>query len=216
MLISPTHVQFPVLPKREQISDWYHVFWPSREVGEKERGKDNRRETREVKPWRQLPSNHLRRCPTMISETSWRNNEIQNTLTCHMSTFCTLISCRIFHINVCMDVRVHNVMQVSAHAESVVGVASVLNGRGSCIFCWRQRKYFSSEMGGWLSKKGGGREEIRGGKGVVKLRKEIRNPFIFKRTRYQYRPARWMSRLHKLRTSSLLVSLHDSPKSVIL
>ena len=38
-------------------------------------------------------------------------------------------------------------------------------------------------MGGWLSKKGGTKDE--GGKeGVVKLRKEIKNPFVFTRTRY--------------------------------
>ena len=42
-------------------------------------------------------------------------------------------------------------------------------------------------MGGWLSKKGGGsgeEDEVdSGGKGVVKLRREIKNPYVFTRTR---------------------------------
>ena len=37
-------------------------------------------------------------------------------------------------------------------------------------------------MGGWLSKKGGTKDEV-GKEGVVKLRREIKNPFVFTRTR---------------------------------
>ena len=39
------------------------------------------------------------------------------------------------------------------------------------------------DMGGWLSKKGGTAGDGGGKGGVVKLRREIKNPFVLTRTR---------------------------------
>ena len=57
------------------------------------------------------------------------------------------------------------------------------SGRGQSKDRRSSNQLRTRDMGGWLSKKGGTAGDGGGKGGVVKLRREIKNPFVLTRTR---------------------------------